>query len=552
MGIRITKDLKESILRAVLGNRAEEVRAILDKCPELLYEEYSLPRNRNSATIYTYFVIQNGKTAAVNSKQTGENAFDTYLLDSDKPRRLINFCYLPCCRETAEVLIEKGMHPDCQIPSPLRFILNRNTKQVRETALSNLVKYINDTWRFYRSEQDNQKAESYRIILNELKEYFCFLVDQGADPFISVDYSWAWHFSRAWHFDNNTPYITVFKGLLSCTSSASDKDREAEWATLLEEMLMKCLDVLPSPGSKNNITQTELFAFGYTDDPLQEMFSTLCSLISDGDSRKKTLRDSRKKTLPQMILRVMEAYCRKRNNPEEICQTAVRYGWHDTLAKPNFEKQAPLESESFAVWKLAEDFVSKYLPLGESKYRSLPFKVLITGDALGIGSLRMTPQIVRYYLENGITPEAKDTGDNNLWHYLAVYLLNLYKVLEDPTEKIRLRQEAIELLTEKYSDGVNEKNRDGDTPLLMFCRVFGDYLAQENKNGELNNRRTEIAEYIWETIEDMSKIGADPVVFDRTGKSLDKLLPVTIRKILEQKRLESSVIETDLESFVER
>ena len=89
--------------------------------------------------------------------------------------------------------------------------------------------------------------------------------------------------------DNNTPYITVFKGLLSCTSSASDKDREAEWATLLEEMLMKCLDVLPSPGSKNNITQTELFAFGYTDDPLQEMFSTLCSLISDGDSRKKTL-----------------------------------------------------------------------------------------------------------------------------------------------------------------------------------------------------------------------------------------------------------------------
>ena len=185
-------------------------------------------------------------------------------------------------------------------------------------------------------------------------------------------------------------------------------------------------------------------------------------------------------------------------------------------------------------------------------YQSLPFKVLITGDALGIGSLRMTPQIVRYYLENGITPEAKDTDDNNLWHYLAVYLLNLYKVLEDPTEKIRLRQEAIELLTEKYSDGVNEKNRDGDTPLLMFCRVFGDYLAQENKNGELNNRRTEIAEYIWETIEDMSKIGADPAVCDRTGKSLDKLLPVTIRKILEQKRLESSVIETDLESFVER
>ena len=50
----------------------------------------------------------------------------------------------------------------------------------------------------------------------------------------------------------------------------------------------------------------------------------------------------------------------------------------------------------------------------------------------------------------------------------------------------------------------------------------------------------------------MSKIGADPVVFDRTGKSLERLLPGAIRKILEQKRLESSVIETDLESFVER
>lgn len=547
MGIRITKDLKESILRAVLGNRADEVRAILDKCPELLYEEYSLPRNRNSATIYTYFVIQNGKTAAVNSKQTGENAFDTYLLDSDKPRRLINFCYLPCCRETAEVLIEKGMHPDCQIPSPLKFILNRNPKHERETALSNLVKYMVDVWHYYNYyKSDKKEAESFWIILKELKEYFCFLIDKGADPFISVDYSWAWH------CDNNTPYITVFKGLLSCASPSSDKDREAEWATLLEEMLMKCLDALPSSGSKNNITQAELFAFGYIEDPLQEMFSTLCSLISDGDSRKKTHGDSRKKTLPQMILRVMEAYCRKRNNPEEICQTAVRYGWHDTLAKPNFEKQAPLESESFAVWKLAEDFVSKYLPLGESMYQSLPFKVLITGDALGIGSLRMTPQIVRYYLENGITPEAKDTDDNNLWHYLAVYLLNLYKVLEDPTEKIRLRQEAIELLTEKYPDGVNEKNRDGDTPLLMLCRVFMDYWAQENKNGKLNNRRTEIAEYIWETIEDMSKIGADPVVFDRTGKSLERLLPGAIRKILAQKRLESSVIETDWEMFVER
>ena len=547
MGIRITKDLKESILRAVLGNRADEVRTMLDNCPELLYEEYSLPRSRNSGTIYTYFVIQNGKTAAVNTKQTGDNAFDTYLLDSDKPRRLINFCYLPCCRETAEVLIEKGMHPDSQIPSPLKFILNRNPKHEKETALSNLVKYMVDVWHYYNYyKSDKKEAESCWIILKELKEYFCFLVDQGADPFISVDYSWAWH------FDNNTPYITVFKGLLSCASPSSDKDREAEWATLLEEMLMKCLDVLPSQGSKNDITQRELFAFGYTEDPLQEMFSTLCSLISDGDSRKKNLGDSRKKTLSQMILRVMEAYCRKRNNPEEIRRTAIRYGWHDTLAKPNFEKQAPLESESFAVWKLAEDFVSKYLPLGESKYQSLPFKVLITGDALGIGSLRMTPQIVRYYLENGIAPETKDTDDNNLWHYLAVYLLNLYKVLEDPTEKIRLRQEAIELLTEKYPDGVNEKNRDGDTPILMFCRVFGDYLVQGNKNGELNNRRTEIAEYIWETIENMSEIGADPAVCDRTGKSLERLLPGAIRKILAQKRLESSVIETDLELFVER
>ena len=590
--------LKEQLLDAVINNRPDTVRQILQECPELIWDDYKMPKE--SKYLKVFISLEDGKagsmkiikgTEDISPKQGICFSVNSYV-DVDSKFKLMNLCGLPCYKETADVLMEFGEPVDHSTKYKSPFIKCDITDYDNyNTALSSLL--INLSEMFYMSNLRSDKSENTTIAPEILKKYFetfpkyySYLLSKGADPFVLVlprtDY-------RNTEYIRAVNYTTPFEILRAVLPSISTFTKihsnryayaviDPYYTKVIEEMLHEAINTKEKDSTEyqgyfgteqytyfdhydqlNTYAETEKKA----SNPLETIFEGIINEIwgiRDTPERKWGVKDEDVNVLDVMF-NVLDHYAEK-VGPEEVKRCICKYDWRskancvtlfNNLMVTDSDKDEMRQTQMY-YWTKVEDFITKYIPLEKEPNNSFICRAL-TSSSLGAGVK------LEYYADKGADLKIHDLEGNNLWHCLGVYYASnlidnynkaLFWTVTSEERKSTIISESYNVINTLYKyfpDGINSRNFKGDTPLHIICKSF---MALYKKRAKERYSK-EFWEVMFTTFNNiityMTAHGADITIKNEDGIEPIKIIDPKIRKILDHYLTVQKTIVTDIETF---
>ncbi len=534
--------LKDEIIRAIHDCDVKTVRAILSDRPELLYEDY-LKSDYKPCYYHNYrMTIKDGKLSLNDDdREDRVGRLFSSIGYEDSSCKLAAFCYLPVHREIMELLLSLGESPDHRVKHPT--IRMDDSYYSTNTALAGLVNYLHAI--IYRSHNlkgyDNGE-ECLDIALGEIRDYYDFLIDAGADPFLVVLFSGV-SFQSARLTDYMSPFMALMQAMFWLSAKYPDK------ISPLKDMIMKSLEKAPARDRSNILSGVSLitgkrnreekeekrisYAQAAQETPLENIFHQLCESINKKCDMK----------LIETLFEILEFYC-GRLTPEEITQTALVKNW------PGMASVVKVDEDIFPYWERLEEFLSKCMPLNRDSGYECLIRPLLHHEKYPLA------QKFGWYADHGIDFSVRDCEGNNVWHCFSEYMYrekNLSVAFREWRGPLDLPEEEyktlLDVLYRNYPEGINEKNRDGDTPLHLLCGTLAfEYQNwQKQKSSEVDF--SERALRYGKLIEYMEGLGADTHVRNNDGQTPIETLPKTIRKAIEQGRLAKDTLDQDMNIY---
>lgn len=560
---KIKKELKDKILEAMYKCDTEFVRSMLYEYPELLYENYETSNYINKQSYIYNIAVKNDKMVY------GDENKDYYYFDCTfdlNPKKIINYCYLPFHKEMAKMLMEFGMHPDYKIKSD--FIRDEESDYYdhrSETALYNLTSYLHHIIDNVHNISGPNNIKNLDVVLNEIRDYFCFLVDKGANPFLIV---YPHHKNMSARYDDERyayGYTSPFMMLMFAVLRIGyNKDRsKAAGVSQLKDMIVKSLN----SAEPNN---SPLFPIGirsrkriakydtkiqsawqeterFIETPLQNIFHILCDLCGKENPRPDIL---------DTLFEILEDYCSGLPK-EEVAETAVKNNWYSYLAGKNIAVDNSYKS--FENWKRTADLLSEYLPADKVVENDYIYDPLLNCNYGSSAKLA-------YYASHGVDLRRSDCEGNNIWHCLSEYFASNVKLkirdvnsmYEDEINMEQIR--TADILFRCFPEGINIKNKDGDTPLHFIYSAFADAVVRESKKerektygfseDELTDRIIKSANTLSMFVKHLIANGADPRILNNDGKYPEDVLPAKLRKLIDFNQGYSQTMEQDISIFI--
>lgn len=543
----LTKDkkrqLKDEVIKALHDCDVKTISTILCERPELLYEDY-LRTDCKEHCYHSYNITVKDGRLCLCKDDADRGQTDGYFISTvyeDDSRKLASFCYLPIHREIMELLLSLGESPDHKVKHPT--IRMDGTYHSTRTALAGLVNYLHILIdRSHNLKDCENGLEDLDIVLGEIHDYYNFLLDAGADPFLVAPF--AYNSSASYDYKYVTNYMSPFMALMQAMFRLSAKypDKTAP----LKEMVLKSLEKAPVRDCSNILSGVSLItrkrnceekeekrirnAQTVQETPLENIFHQLCEAID-----KKC-----GETLIDTLFEILEYYCGKLT-PEEITRNAVVKNWHGRASLVR------ADGDSFGYWERLEEFLLKYVPLTQDSGYECLFRPLLHYEKSCLS------QKFAWYAEHGIDFSIRDCEGSSVWHCFTEFLRrdkDLPAAFQKWRGPLDLPEEEYKnllgILYQNYPEGINERNSDGDTPLHLLCGALA-FEYQNRQKGEVD-----LSERIMcygRLIEYMEGMGADADIRNNDRQTPLELLPRDVRKTIEQQLLTKDTLEQDIDIY---